>query len=84
MRGPRTMTHFTPRAKVPRGSRPGVLHGRASTKRSSMAFLVQMGLPLSSDDVVVDVVVDGDGDGDELHRQSLVSIATVRASNSIP
>ena len=56
----------------------------SSTKRSSMAFLVQMGLPLSSDDVVVDVVVDGDGDGDELHRQSLVSIATVRASNSIP
>ena len=55
-----------------------------STKRSSMAFLVQMGLPLSSDDVVVDVVVDGDGDGDERHRQSLVSIATVRASNSIP
>ena len=49
-----------------------------------MAFLAQMGLPLSSDDVVVDVVVDGDGDGDELHRQSLVSIATVRASNSIP
>ena len=51
-----------------------------------MAFLVQMGLPLSSDDVVVDVVVDGDGDGDgdERHRQSLVSIATVRASNSIP
>jgi len=43
-----------------------------------------MGLPLSSDDVVVDVVVDGDGDGDERHRQSLVSIATVRASNSIP
>jgi len=28
----------------------------SSTKRSSMAFLVQMGLPLSSDDVVVDVV----------------------------
>ena len=55
---------------------------RTSTKRSSMAFLVQMGLPLSSDDVVVDVVIDGDGD--ELHRQNLVSIATVRASNSIP
>ena len=55
-----------------------------------MAFWVQMGLPLSrsSVDVVVDVVVDGDGDGDgdgdELHRQSLVSIATARASNSIP
>ena len=62
--------------------------GVLSTKRSSMAFLVQIGLPLSSDYVVVDMVVDGDGDGDvdgdELHRHSLVSIATVRASNSIP
>ena len=29
-----------------------------------MAFLVQMGLPLSSDNAIVDVVVDDDGDGD--------------------
>jgi hypothetical protein len=35
--------------------------------------------------VDVDVVVDRDGDGDdELHRQSFVSIATMRASSSSP
>jgi hypothetical protein len=38
----------------------------------------------SDGDVIVIVIVDGDGDGDGRQRQSLVSIGTTRASNSIP
>ena len=59
------------------------LHTR-SVKRDVRSLRSVTGAPARDVDVDVDVDVDGDGDGDgDDQRQSFVSMATIRASNSI-